>query len=107
MPQGGTITVQTMMHGGHAVLAVEDEGRGIPADIRDRIYDPFFTTKAEGTGLGLSVVKRLVEEHRGAIRCEERYGGGTRFEVSLPVGGPPGREVPVNGPPPVAKAQTA
>jgi signal transduction histidine kinase len=69
-----------------ARLVVKDTGRGIPADIRERLFEPFFTTRdAEGgTGLGLSVVKAIVTEHRGAISVESELGAGSSFAVDLP-----------------------
>jgi two-component system sensor histidine kinase PilS (NtrC family) len=69
-------------HGGVA-LRVSDEGPGIPDDIRDLVFDPFFTTKPGGTGLGLSVVHRAIEAHRGFVFCDSD-GRGTRFTVLLP-----------------------
>ena len=75
---------------GRALLAVEDSGCGIAADVIPRIFAPFFTTKpaGKGTGLGLSIVKRIVEEHGGAVRVEPAQEKGTRFVLSLPVDSP-------------------
>jgi two-component system, NtrC family, sensor histidine kinase PilS len=67
-----------------AVLEVEDTGVGIPPELRDRVFDPFFTTRESGTGLGLSTVYRIVEAMEGRIRIEDRPGGGTRFIISIP-----------------------
>jgi two-component system sensor histidine kinase PilS (NtrC family) len=71
----------------HGAVAVQiaDEGPGIPADIRERLFDPFFTTKPGGSGLGLAVVHRAVEAHRGVVLVEST-GRGTRFTVLLPLG---------------------
>ena len=71
-------------HGAVAVQIV-DEGAGIPADIRERLFDPFFTTKPGGSGLGLAVVHRAVEAHRGVVLVESTARG-TRFTVLLPLG---------------------
>lgn len=69
-------------------LAVEDNGEGIPDDVREHIFDPFFTTKTQGgTGLGLAISKRIVEEIGGHIDFESRRDGGTTFTVLLPVAG--------------------
>lgn len=65
-------------------IAVCDRGPGIAADIRDRVFEPFFTTRVSGTGLGLAIVKRLMELHDGSITIEDRPGGGTIAEVTLP-----------------------
>ena len=64
-----------------------DAGPGVPPDVRDRIFTPFFTTKARGTGLGLPTAKRLVEAHQGTIRIDCPPGGGTTVTVRLPVVG--------------------
>jgi two-component system sensor kinase FixL len=66
-------------------VTVTDHGPGIPAEVRERLFRPFFTTKARGTGLGLSVAKRLVELHGGTIAIVCPAGGGTEVTVSLPV----------------------
>ncbi|MBI3891946.1 MAG: hypothetical protein HY303_10505 [Candidatus Wallbacteria bacterium] len=69
----------------HAVaLAIGDTGPGIPPENMDRIWDPFYTTRPEGTGLGLSVVKQIVERHKGEIRVESPPGRGTTFHIRLP-----------------------
>jgi signal transduction histidine kinase len=65
-------------------FCVADTGHGIPPEIQDRILEPFFTTKTEGSGLGLSTVHRIVESHGGDLRVESRDGRGTTFCVELP-----------------------
>ena len=67
-------------------IEVLDRGQGIDTEDRERIFQPFFTTRTEGTGLGLAVVRRTVEMHGGSITCRERPGGGTRFRIDLPKG---------------------
>lgn len=74
--------------GRYARLAVVDHGVGIPADALPRLFEPFFSTRSEGTGLGLAVVDGIVREHHGWIRVESVVGEGTRFEVFLPSEGP-------------------
>ncbi len=73
--------------GRHGVLEVEDSGCGIPENARESLFEPFFTTKApdEGTGLGLAMVARLVEQHRGAIQVRSEPGRGTTFSIFLPL----------------------
>lgn len=68
----------------HTILAVQDTGPGIPAAVRDRIFNPFFTTRATGTGLGLAIVHRIVDAHRGHILIHDVESGGTRVELCLP-----------------------
>jgi CheY-like chemotaxis protein len=81
------LTMRTRADQGRVMLEVIDEGPGIPASQRERIWDPFWTTKGEGegTGLGLSVVHGIVTAHGGTIAVESEPGEGTRFVVTLPV----------------------
>jgi signal transduction histidine kinase len=74
--------------GGRSVaeIAVQDTGPGMAEDIRSRIFEPFFSTKEEGIGLGLPIAQRIVEEHGGQIRVESRVGEGTVFTIILPLG---------------------
>ena len=72
--------------GAQLVLSVADRGPGIPDPVRRRVFDPFFSTKTRGTGLGLAVSKQIVDEHHGRIRLFNRRGGGTRVVIELPVG---------------------
>ena len=65
-------------------IAVRDRGPGIAAEIRDRVFEPFFTTRVSGTGLGLAIVKRLMELHDGTVTLSDRPGGGTIAEITLP-----------------------
>jgi len=69
-----------------AVCRVRDSGPGIPQKDLDRLFDPFFTTKPHGTGLGLAVSNRIVEEHHGFLRVESEEGTGTEFSLFLPIG---------------------
>ncbi len=68
-----------------AVLTVSDEGPGVEREVRDRIFDPYFTTKGTGTGLGLAIVKKIVLQHGGEIQAGERPGGGASFSIVLPL----------------------
>jgi two-component system CheB/CheR fusion protein len=73
------------VHQGHCRIAVHDHGAGIPPDVRERMFEPFFTTRPGGTGLGLAIVKRLVELLGGTISLGDRDGGGTVAEVTVPL----------------------
>ena len=79
-----TITVRTVAAGPHVRLSVADTGPGIPADKLDKIFEPLFTTKAKGVGLGLPTVRKLVEQHGGTIDVESTVDEGTTFTVWLP-----------------------
>lgn len=83
MPRGGWLSVTTRGEGVDAVVEVADTGTGIPPDVLERIYDPFFTTKpmGQGTGLGLAITYGIVREHEAAIHCQSAPGQGTRFTV--------------------------
>jgi two-component system NtrC family sensor kinase len=105
MPEGGTLRVVTRVveasraAGGEAgggegpaggsrqtvEIAVSDHGQGIPPEHLDKIFDPFFSTKQRGTGLGLSVVYGIMEKHGGTISVESRVGEGTTVTLRLPV----------------------
>jgi signal transduction histidine kinase len=65
-------------------VAVEDSGPGVPPELREQIFNPFFTSKKDGVGLGLSIVAKIVDDHRGAIRLENSPAGGACFRVFLP-----------------------
>jgi two-component system sensor histidine kinase HydH len=78
------IEIDVCRQNGTCTVAVLDRGPGIPPDVRERIFEPFYTTKRGGTGLGLPVVKRLVEMQGGTVALRERTGGGTAAEVTLP-----------------------
>jgi signal transduction histidine kinase len=83
----GTITISTRREGGCAVVEIADDGPGIPEDIRERIFDAFFTTKevGSGTGLGLSTARRIVDERHGGSLTVSSHPGATTFRVSLPL----------------------
>jgi hypothetical protein len=66
-------------------LIVADTGHGVTAEVKEKLFLPYFSTKARGTGLGLAIVSRIIEDHRGTIRVEENSPIGTRFIVELPV----------------------
>ncbi len=80
----GTVAFRTFRDGNCVVLEVADDGPGIPAEHRKQLFDPFFSTKKNGTGLGLWIVYRLVESMRGVIEVESEPGRGTLFLVTLP-----------------------
>jgi signal transduction histidine kinase len=92
MPEGGQLFLQTQLASAQngqktdeIVVTIADTGPGIPIEAQHQIFEPFFTTKARGTGLGLTVARRIVEEHGGVISIESETAKGTRFIIRLPV----------------------
>jgi hypothetical protein len=85
MDKPGKIHVSLRCDHDNALITVADEGKGVPPENLDNIFRPFFTTKGHGTGLGLSLARRIVEAHGGTIRVRSEIGKGTQFEVRLPV----------------------
>jgi two-component system, NtrC family, sensor histidine kinase HydH len=84
MGRAGTLTVSAERTASAVRIAVADTGPGIPVEVRDRVFDPFYSARAGGTGLGLAIVKRIVEEHGGRVGVESAAGRGARFIVTLP-----------------------
>ncbi len=85
MNKGGTLTLATGEGPQGVWLSVDDTGGGIPQEQLSRIFEPFYTTKEKGSGLGLMIVQRIVREHGGRIELESRVGEGTRFRIWLPL----------------------
>jgi signal transduction histidine kinase len=84
MPKGGKLTISAYKKNGNVFFSVEDTGVGIPEEIKPKLFQPMVTTKSRGQGLGLAVVKRLVEALNGKISFESQEGKGTTFIVRLP-----------------------
>lgn len=89
-PAGGVVQVDLERNGAAARVRVRDSGPGIPLDQRARVFEPFYTTKASGTGLGLALAQRTVEEHGGTIRVED-VARGASFVIELPLVAPENR----------------
>jgi two-component system NtrC family sensor kinase len=85
MPEGGELIIQASLDGLYIKIAVSDTGTGIPEDRLDKVFTPYFTTKEHGTGIGLSISKRIVEGHNGMIKIENRPEGGARCLIWLPL----------------------
>ena len=86
MPGGGRIAVRTRRVEKAVEAAVADTGGGIPPGDLTRIFEPFYSTKERGTGLGLAFAQQVVKEHGGTIRCDSTLGRGTTFTMCLPFG---------------------
>jgi signal transduction histidine kinase len=82
--KNGAITLTARAHNGGIIIDVADNGQGIPENQRDRVFQPYFTTKKHGTGLGLFVSRKLLADQGGTMTVEDRPGGGTVFSVRLP-----------------------
>ncbi|HJV92326.1 MAG TPA: ATP-binding protein, partial [Azonexus sp.] len=82
---GGRISIVTEVAGRNARLMIGDNGPGFPAELLPRIFEPYVTTKARGTGLGLPIVKKIVEEHLGTIEISNAPEGGARIDIRLPL----------------------
>jgi signal transduction histidine kinase len=87
MAGGGKITIATKRKQNQVSLVVSDTGSGMSNEVKEKIFEPFYTTKpvGQGTGLGLSVVQGIVEEHKGKILVSSNPGKGSRFEIVLPL----------------------
>jgi len=83
-PAGGEILVSTALVGDDVLIRVTDTGAGIAPEVRDRVLDPYFSTKKAGTGLGLATVRRVVAEHGGELSMQTDVGKGTQFTMKLP-----------------------
>jgi PAS domain S-box-containing protein len=85
MPNGGKLEISAYQQDGRVCLVIADTGVGIPEEVKAKVFTPMFTTKAKGQGLGLAVVKRLVEAQGGNISFESKAGEGTKFLIELPL----------------------
>ncbi len=90
----GTLKIRTEARHGEAAIHIIDSGPGIPPDIREKIFTPFFTTKTKGTGLGLPISRNIVMAHGGELLVESEPGRGTKFSVVLPLGAAPALPAP-------------
>lgn len=85
MPEGGELTVSTQKRGDEVTLRFSDTGVGIPDDVIDKIFEPYFTTRESGSGIGLTLVYKIIREHLGEISVNSQEGRGTAFTITLPV----------------------
>ena len=84
---GGNLSIQALKNGAEAEVCVKDSGCGISPENLDRIFNPFYTTKEKGTGLGLTIVHNIIRVHGGSIRAHSQLGEGTLFVVKIPANG--------------------
>lgn len=85
MPHGGTLTLQAEAEGGQMCLHFIDTGAGMAADVAARVFEPFYTTKPGGSGLGLPTVRKIAEAHGGTVTVQSEPGRGTKFTLRLPM----------------------
>ena len=85
MPEGGDLTVSTNVSNGKASIIIQDTGIGVPKENLSRLFEPFFSTKSAGLGLGLAMTRRVVEEHGGKVDFQSLEGKGSTIAISLPV----------------------
>ena len=85
MPDGGDLRLQTRREGDNVQIIVSDTGEGIPEELQGKIFEPYFTTRDTGSGLGLTVVYKVVREHGGDLHMDSSPGRGTTFKISIPV----------------------
>jgi signal transduction histidine kinase len=85
MPSGGTLTLTTIRDGDYLEIGIADTGVGIAQEHWNKLFAPFFTTKASGTGLGLAIVSHVIENHKGSLRFESAAGQGTSFYIRLAI----------------------
>jgi signal transduction histidine kinase len=84
MPEGGTLSASAAIRNGSISIEIADTGSGIPPEYRASVFKPYFSTKTTGTGMGLPLTEKLVNQHGGHIECESR-GHGTMFRIHLPI----------------------
>ncbi|MCL6445835.1 MAG: HAMP domain-containing histidine kinase, partial [Alicyclobacillus sp.] len=85
MPKGGQIMIQVSVADDFVRIAIQDEGVGIPSDIISKLGEPFFTTKEKGTGLGLMICHKILQDHGGRLNIHSELGQGTTMTVELPL----------------------
>ncbi len=85
MPGGGEIYISVQSIEDYILIMIEDQGHGITRQVMEKIWDPFFTSKDTGTGLGLVIIKNIIEAHKGIIKIENRLNKGVRVSIKLPI----------------------
>jgi PAS domain S-box-containing protein len=85
MPEGGTLELSLRREGENALLTIQDQGQGIPEDIRDKVFNLYFTTKKGGSGIGLAMAYRVVQLHHGSLEFDSVAGQGTTFYLRFPL----------------------
>ncbi len=89
MPEGGALGIEAACKDDRIYVSIHDTGQGIPPEVQEKLFQPFFTTRTQGTGLGLALAQHVVEDHGGRISVESEVGQGTTFTIELPVNSEP------------------
>jgi len=89
MPEGGLLAISARRENNTVVAEIRDEGRGIPQDMRDKIFELYFTTKKDGSGIGLAQTYQILQWHYGSVDFESAEGSGTVFHFHIPAGATP------------------
>ena len=84
MENGGTLTLTAKSGPGNLSISIQDSGEGIPPEDLPHIFQPFYTTKHRGSGLGLSIVKKILDAHEGTIEVDSKPGSGATITITLP-----------------------
>ena len=87
MPEGGSLTMHIAREGNYTVIGIADTGQGVAPDMMERIFTPFVTTKASGTGLGLAKVFSIMDSHDGRVECISEIDAGATFNLYIPAHG--------------------
>jgi signal transduction histidine kinase len=85
MEGGKKVEIASFAKDDHIIIQISDSGPGVPQEIRDKIFDPYFTTKHEGTGIGLSLCHRIINDHGGTLTVADSHLGGAEFRVEIPI----------------------
>jgi signal transduction histidine kinase len=85
MPNGGTLTIRAYKDGDTVVTEIHDQGAGIPADVQEKIFELYFTTKKSGTGIGLAQTYQIMQWHYGSVDFDSAEGKGTTFRLRWPL----------------------
>jgi signal transduction histidine kinase len=96
MPQGGLLTISARRENGIIVAEVQDQGAGIPQEMHDKIFELYFTTKKEGSGIGLAQTYQILQWHYGSVDFESAEKAGTIFRFQIPASGTPAGEIHVD-----------
>ena len=85
MKEDKKIEITSSIEKGRILVTVSDSGPGVPSAIKNQVFDPFYSTKSSGTGIGLSIARRIITDHGGSLNMSESRWGGAKFRIELPI----------------------